>query len=101
MTEALLRQTFSDAVAPELSANGTLFGGSTPLDPLWLWPIEERIEQRGFSADFKACDVHVHNLRSMEMFDVRVMRTADLSVAAVRLAFHMPILWLTGYYTLR
>ena len=101
LTEAVIRQTFADSIGPELSANRTLFGGSVALDPLWLWPISQKVKRKGFKADFNACDVHVHNLRSLALFDAQVWRTAGLETAAVRLAFNIPILWLTGYYTLR
>ncbi len=54
-----------------------------------------------FEADFSACDVHLHNMRSVSLDWLRVWRekSADGATdAQVEATFSIPILWLSGYY---
>ena len=98
---------------------GKTFLGSV-LDPIWLWPVESRVDKDILMGDLKTCDVHMHNLKSIKLTNVQVLdceyvfekrkglkmrfqqvyRNADLSRSAARLFFHFPILWLTGSYSL-
>lgn len=54
------------------------------LDPYHLWPISEKLEKKVFSADFEACDVHMHNLRSGKLIHVQVVRNPNLETIATR-----------------
>ena len=97
--ESLFKQAFHDALIPAVEGGRPLFGGST-VDPMWIWPLEQRIVQDVFKGDFSGCNVHMHNFKSAQLIDIEVYRTVDLKAAAARLYFHFPILWITGYYQL-
>ena len=64
-----------------------------------------------FEADFSACDVHLHNLRSVSLDGLRVWRPIrryvnsssasdplEFRSVAAAAKFSFPILWLSGYY---
>ena len=48
----------------------TLLG--SVLDPIWLWPVEGRVDKDVLMADLKTCDVHMHNLKSVKLTNVQV-----------------------------
>ena len=97
--EGLFKQTFYEVLKPAIRDRRPLFGGAT-LDPMWLWPMDMHIKQDVFEGDFSACNLHMHNFKSARIVAVEVRRTDDLNSAAVRIVFHFPILWITGYYQL-
>ncbi len=65
LAERLCSQIFLDSIRPKLQSRQPLF--SSEVDPLWLWPIEQSLKQAPLTADFYACDVYLHNLRSLTL----------------------------------
>jgi len=73
LTEALVEQVFRDSIKASLGRRPAILLDSE-VDPLRLWPIDERLKEKAFEADFYACDVHLHNLKSAALERVRVER---------------------------
>ncbi len=111
LLERLLMQSFSDVLRPLLATPPrfepvSFFGQRA--DPLWLWPLRQHLREPGvFEAVFSACDVHMHNLRSVDVERINIWRrrtnsTEDddglFDIAAVGARFTFPLLWLSGYY---
>ena len=46
------------------------------LDPIWLWPVEGRVDKDVFMGDLNTCDVHMHNLKSVKLTNVQVQSSA-------------------------
>ena len=70
VAEAWLRQLHSDYVVPSIMRGKTLLG--SVLDPIWLWPVEGRVDKDVLMGDLNTCDVHMHNLKSIKLTNVQV-----------------------------
>ena len=49
-------------------------------------------------AHVEACNVYLHNLKNLELKDMRLARDKDLTFSALKLEFTVPIVWMSGYY---
>ena len=72
VAEAFLRQLHSDYVVPSIMRGRPLLG--SVLDPIWLWPVEGRVDKDVFVGDLNTCDVHMHNLKSVKLTNVQVVQ---------------------------
>ena len=51
-----------------------------------------------FKGQLTACNLHLHNMKAIELVDIEVQRNEILSTKAVKLMLKIPIVWMTGDY---
>jgi len=100
--EALIRQVFNDIVKKDLARRKNVFGLAV-LDPVWLYPIGPvSFRKKGvLKGTLTACDLRLHNMKTVLLHHVEVRRDLHMNTFAVRLLLKVPITWMTGYYSLK
>ncbi len=73
VAEASLRQVFADHVVSGVSSGRQILG--TRLDPVWLWPVESKIDKDVFMGQLNTCDIRMHNLKQAQLLNVQVRTT--------------------------
>ena len=70
------------------------------LDPLNMFPLEIKVKNKIYSTTVEACNVYLHNAKQVSMKSMVLVRNSELDYSALRVEFHLPIVWTTGYYYL-
>ena len=68
------------------------------VDPFMMFPLELTINKMLYKSTIEACNFHLHNGRKAELESVVLVRDPSLAFSALRVQFHMPLLWMTGQY---
>ena len=91
---------FNDTIKPKVALGEEIFG--TKLDPVWLFPIGPiKLKKKIFKSDLIGCNLHMHNLKTANLDKIEIQRDVNLTNIALRLRFHIPILWMTGNYMVK
>ena len=91
---------FNDTIKPKVELGEEIFG--TKLDPVWLFPIGPiKLKKKIFKSDLIGCNLHMHNLKTANLDKIEIQRDVNLTNIALRLRFHIPILWMTGNYMVK
>ena len=68
------------------------------VDPFVMFPLELNIKKKLYKSTIEACNFHLHNARKAELETIVLVRDPSLAFSALRVQFHMPLLWMTGQY---
>lgn len=99
--EETLKKAFTEVLKPKIERAEPIMG--SVLDPVWLFPIGplELRKRKLFRGELTACSLHLHNLKNVQIDSVEVQRSLNLDSKAVKIVAHVPIVWMTGNYSLK
>ena len=72
----------------------------TMLDPLKMFPLEIKVNNKIYTTTVEACNVYLHNAKQVTMDSMTLVRDSNLEYSALRVQFNLPIVWTSGYYYL-
>ena len=98
LAENTVKKIFEESITRHLATHGSHL--RTMLDPLNMFPLEIKVRNNIYSTTVEACNVYLHNAKQVSMKSMVLVRDADLDYSALRVEFHLPIVWTTGYYYL-
>lgn len=71
-----------------------------PIDPLQLWPIDEKVSKKLYKGKLETCDLLLHNLRNIEIRELAIHRNENLTDLNFFVRAHLPSVFITGTYAL-
>ena len=98
MAENTVKKIFEESITRHLATHGSPL--RTMLDHLNMFPLEIKVRNNIYSTTVEACNVYLHNAKQVSMKSMVLVRDSDLEYSALRVEFHLPIVWTTGYYYL-
>ena len=98
LAENTVRKIFEESVSRHLATHGSQL--RTMLDPLKMFPLEIKVNNKIYTTTVEACNVYLHNAKQVTMDSMTLIRDSDLEYSALRVQFNLPIVWSSGYYFL-
>ena len=98
LAEDTIKKIFDESITRHLATHGSQL--RTMLDPLNMFPLELKVKNNIYSTTVEACNVYLHNAKQVTMNSMILVRDSGLDYSALRVEFHLPIVWTSGYYYL-